>query len=92
VPRVDAFTVAGLVLRLYSNDHMPPHFHAEKPGCWEVRVRFLRDPSKMIEFVTKKRPRASELKELKRLAVEHRVALMAEWEAKVSVTEPGADR
>lgn len=44
----------------------------------------------MIEFVTEKRPRASELKELKRLAVKHRVALMAEWEAKVSVTEPGA--
>lgn len=90
MPKVDAFTVAGLVLRFYSNDHMPPHFHAEKPGCWEVRVRFRRGPSKMIEFVTKKRPRASELKELKRLAVKHRVALMAEWEAKVSVTEPGA--
>jgi hypothetical protein len=36
VPKVDAFSVAGLVLRFYSNDHMPPHFHAEKPGRWEV--------------------------------------------------------
>jgi hypothetical protein len=92
VPKVDAFAVAGLVLRFYSNDHMPPHFHAEKPGQWEVRVRFRRDLSEMIEFITKKRPRASELKELKRLAEMHRIALLAEWDAKVSITSLGADQ
>jgi hypothetical protein len=92
VAKVDAFTVAGLVLRFYSNDHMPPHFHAEKPEHWEVRVRFRRDPSEMIEFITKKRPRASELKELKRLAELHRIALLAEWDAKVSITAPGANQ
>jgi len=92
VPKVDAFTVAGLVLRFYSNDHTPPHFHAEKPGRWEVRVRFRRDPAEMIEIITKKKPRASELKDLKRLAVLHRVALLAEWDAKVSITAPGADQ
>jgi hypothetical protein len=92
VPKVDAFSVAGLALRFYSNDHMPPHFHAEKPGHWEVRVRFRRDPSEMIEFITKKRPRASELKELKRLAELHRIALLAEWDAKVSITAPGANK
>lgn len=92
VPRVDAFSVAGLVLRFYSSDHLPPHFHAEKPGHWEVRVRFLRDPAQMIEVVTNKRPRAAELRKLKRLTVVQRVALLAEWEAKVVPTEPGADR
>lgn len=92
MPRVDAFSVAGLVLLFYSNDHMPPHFHAEKPGRWEIRVRFLRTRSQMIEFITKNKPRASELKELKRLVEVHRVALLAEWEAKVSISEPGADR
>lgn len=92
MPKVDAFSVAGLVLRFYSNDHMPPHFHAEKRGHWEVRVRFLLDPSEMIEVLTRQKPKASELKRLKRLAVQHRVALMTEWQAKVSVTEPGADR
>jgi hypothetical protein len=91
VPKVDAFSVAGLVLRFYSNDHMPPHFHAEKPDRWEVRVRFRRDPSEMIEVITKNKPKASELKELKRLAELHRIALLAEWEAKVSITEPGAE-
>lgn len=92
VPRGDAFSVAGLVLRFYSNDHMPPHFHAEKPSRWEVRVRFRLDPSEMIEALSKKKPRLSELKELRKLAEEHRVALMDEWESKVSVSEPGAER
>ena len=91
MPKVDAFSVAGLVLRFYSNDHMPPHFHAEKPGRWEAKVRFRRGPVEMIEIITKKKPMASELKELKRLAELHRIALLAEWEAKVSVTEPGAE-
>jgi hypothetical protein len=45
----------------------------------------------MIDFITKKRPRTSELK-LKRLAVLHRIALLAEWDAKVSITAPGADQ
>lgn len=92
VPKVDTFSVAGLVLRFYSNDHTPPHFHAEKLGHWEVRLLFRRDPTQMIEFVTKKKPRPAELKELKRLAELHRIALLVEWEAKVSITTPGADQ
>jgi hypothetical protein len=92
VPKVDAFSVDGLVLRFFSHGHMPPHFHAEKPGQWEVRVRFRLGPGEMIEVLSKKKPRASELKELKRLAEDHRVALMDEWDTKVSVDEPGAER
>jgi hypothetical protein len=25
----------------FSNDHLPPHFHAKRKGQWEVRVYFL---------------------------------------------------
>lgn len=46
----------------------------------------------MIEVLSKNKPRASELKELKKLAEEHRTALLDEWDAKVAVDEPGADR
>jgi hypothetical protein len=88
VPRVDAFAIAGLVLRFYSNDHLPPHFPALKPGHWHVKVRFRLDAPEMIEAVSKQRPRASELKELKRLAEAHRAALQAEWDAKVAATNP----
>lgn len=92
MPKVDAFSVDGLLLRFYSHDHLPPHFHAEKPGRWEVKVRFRLDPAEMIEVLSKKKPRPSELKELKKLTEEHRVSLLVEWEAKVSVNDPGADR
>jgi hypothetical protein len=92
VPKVPAFSVHGLVLRFSSHDRLPPHFHAEKPGRWEVKVRFRLEPADMIEVVSKTKPRASELKELKMLAEEHRVALLIEWEAKVLVNDPGLDK
>jgi hypothetical protein len=92
VPKVSAFSVDGLVLWFFSHDHLPPHFHAEKPDQWEVRVRFRLDPADMIEVVSKKKPRPSELKELKKLAEEHRAALLIEWEAKVQINDPGPDR
>jgi hypothetical protein len=38
VPRLDAFSVAGLELFFNSLDHLPPHFHARRPGEWEIRV------------------------------------------------------
>ena len=91
MPRVEAFAVDGLALRFFSHDHLPPHFQAEKSGRWEVRVRFMRHTSEMIEVLSKNAPRLSELKELKRLAERHRVALLHEWETKVAIKEPGAD-
>jgi len=49
VPRVDAFTALGLELWFNSDDHLPPHFHAENAGKWHVRVFFLRIPSEMFK-------------------------------------------
>jgi len=95
VPRVTTFSVAGLELWFNSNDHLPPHFHAEKPGQWSVRVRFLRDSEQMIEILYSfmpRRPSKSDLKALIKLTERHRAALLEEWEAKVNVTNPGAER
>jgi hypothetical protein len=95
VGRVSAFAIAGLDLWFNTNDHRPPHFHAEKPGEWEVRVRFLRDRSEMFETVwTRKRgaPSSSDLKDLAKATEDHRGALLAEWETKVPVKTPGPER
>jgi hypothetical protein len=95
VPKVTSFQLAGLDLWFYSNDHVPEHFHAEKPGEWGVRVFFLRDPGEMIEvmYSTKpRRPSKADLKVLKASAEQHRVGLLEEWEAKVLVTGAGTER
>lgn len=74
-----------------SRDHRPPHFHAEKPGVWHVRVRFLRDRSEMFDVEWGK-PRAKELREIAALCERNREALLSEWEAKVNVEAPGPER
>jgi hypothetical protein len=86
VPKVDALTVAGLELWFNSNDHRPPHFHAEKSGEWAVRIKFLESPDEMVEVIysaKRNRPSRSDLKELTELAAANRVALLEEWETKV---------
>lgn len=94
MPRVDAFLVSGLELWFNSDDHLPPHFHAEKPGRWEVRVLFLRDPAEMFDIVWPKfgsgKPSRRDLRELGKLAEERRLALLDEWHAKVNVKAPGS--
>lgn len=95
MPKATTFQVTGLDLWFHSSDHLPEHFHAEKPGEWGVRVFCLRDPDDMIEVIYSTKPRKpskSDLKVLKASAERHRVALLEEWEAKVLVTEPGAER
>jgi len=78
---VSAFSLQSVTIWFYSNDHEPPHFHANRRGEWEVKVHFLRQPSEMIEIVRadKKLP-ARTLKELSELAEVHRVELLAQWE------------
>ncbi|MEO7033126.1 MAG: DUF4160 domain-containing protein [Gemmatimonadaceae bacterium] len=92
MPRLDAFRIAGIELWFNSADHKPPHFHAEKTGVWEVRVYFLRDGTEMVELVWGGQPRAGDLKKLRALAEEHRPELLLEWEQKVVVSDPGAER
>lgn len=90
--RVGAFSLPGLDLWFNSSDHRPPHFHAEKPGAWEVRIYFLRARGQMIDVKwNKQRLRPVELRALQEAAEAHRAALLDEWEAKVRVRAPGGD-
>lgn len=90
MPRVACFGVAGLELWFNSHDHLPPHFHAERPGEWQVRVFFLREGDEMFEVVYStraNRPSRADVKVLARESTGHRVALLAAWERVVLVTE-----
>lgn len=95
VGRVSCFALAGLDLWFNSADHLPAHFHAEKPGEWEVRVHFLRAPDDMIETkwtMRPGRPSRGDLRELVAHAGANRVALLAEWHEKVNIAPPGGRR
>lgn len=95
VPRVSRVSVSGLELWFNSNDRLPPHFHAERAGDWEVKVHFMRDRSEMIEVVYTCRsghPTKKELKALLERSERHRVSLLEEFEAKVNVKGPGTKR
>ncbi len=95
MPKVVSLARHGLDLWFNSDDHLPPHFHAEKPGDWEVRVYFLRAAAEMFEpswSMATGRPNKSDLKALARAVEANREALLTEWEAKVSVKAPGAAR
>ncbi len=95
MPKVTTFQLVGLNLWFNSNDHLPPHFHAEKAGEWEVRVLIMRDPDEMIEVVVSfkaNKPSRGDLKALRITTEKHRAALLKEWETKVLVNESGPER
>jgi len=78
---VRAFELPGLKMWFWSLDHEPPHVHAKREGEWEVKVYFLLAPGDMFELVwADKKPPGRVLKEISRLAEEHRMALLEEWE------------
>lgn len=79
MPRVECFEVPGLDLRFHSHDHRPAHFHARKPGEWEIRVFFLREPPAFAEEFVVTRISASTLRMLLERAAEHRAELLEEW-------------
>ena len=79
---VRAFTLDGLKLWFWSNDHDPPHFHAKRNGEWEVRVKFLHSEDEMIELKWSTGKVANKtIKALCKLAADNRAALLEEWEA-----------
>ena len=90
--RVEVFRVAGLSLWFNSQDHLPPHFHAEKSGDWEVRVHFLRARGAMVEvlWARRKPPTNRTLKRLLDLTERYRYELLQEWERKVNRSAPGS--
>ena len=88
--KVEAFVVAGLELWFNSSDHLPPHFHARKPGAWEARIYFLACVERHLEVEMKWpktgiTPSRRERDALLRGALGHRVVLLREWERKVVV-------
>ncbi|MCC7382540.1 MAG: DUF4160 domain-containing protein [Deltaproteobacteria bacterium] len=56
-----SFEVAELDLWFNSNDHLPPHFHAEGDG-WEVKVFFRRQGDEMFELVWGKKGPSGKLR------------------------------
>jgi hypothetical protein len=95
VGSVTAFSIPGLDLWFNSSAHLPPHFHARKPGRWEVRV-FILDcaPARLALTVKWPRhggggPRGRERRALLEGTLANRLELLLEWERKVI---PGEDR
>lgn len=88
MPRLEAFSVPGLDLFFNSLDHLPPHFHARRPGEWEIRVYFLVSGSKLaydLKWSRKKSGVPASIAEALNAAVNaNRAQLLREWEAKVA--------
>ncbi len=82
--------VDGCELFFNSDDHLPPHFHAEYERG-EVRVVYLRDPPE-IEIKWGQAPRRSAARSLVDGARTHRLELHDEWSRKVNVRTPGLER
>lgn len=88
MPRVDAFAIAGLDLWFNTSDHSPAHFHARKPGEWEIRVNILATTSERLVWSFKWPRRGASVstriqKSLRDATVACRTALLAERDEKV---------
>ncbi len=83
--KVEAFSIEGLDLWFNSIDHRPPHFHARSPGRWEIRVTILECTETQFKYEAKwgTNPIRRHREELREMVLEHRVALLEEWERKV---------
>ena len=94
MPPVEAFSVSGLDLRFYSDDHWPPH--VRKPGTWEIRVYILTTTESDLHFDAawpKKSgvgPTGAQQRSLRRRVADHRAELLVEWDDKVRFDPPSA--
>lgn len=79
--RVSIFSIDGLDLWFNSSDHEPPHFHASKPGWWEVRVYILE--LKLEIKWRRRRVSGAVVRTLLELTQQHQAKLLKEWEEKV---------
>lgn len=84
MPKVQCFEIAGLICWFWSNDHDPPHFHVKRTGEWEIRVKFTEGEPRMFELVWGGFPGVKVRRKIARNVEEHRVRLLAEWEANVN--------
>ena len=78
------FSIPGMKLWFWSNDHEPPHFHAKRSGQWEYKVSFLESEAGMFDLVWSKTQKATISRQDKRaltdMVTTHRQALYQEWE------------
>jgi hypothetical protein len=82
--KLKCFSIAGVDLWFWSNDHGPPHFHAKIEGAWEVAVHFLEPEVNMFKIKWQKRPfSAHHRKTLVQKVTDHRNDLVNEWGEKV---------
>lgn len=85
--KVSAFSIAGLDLWFNSSDHLPPHFHARKSDCWEIRIYFLLSREGYLDYKVKwcrKRIQGPELDAILHQVLKVRGELLKEWEQKVT--------
>jgi hypothetical protein len=83
--KVDVISIHGVEFIFWSNDHDPPHFHAKKAGEWEYKVHFMEAKEQMLEMLWENKSMKGNLRrDLVELVASNRLALFAEWEAKVS--------
>ncbi len=85
--KVESIKVHGLDLWFNSSDHLPPHFHARRPGDWEIRVYFPECTSDYLKYDVKWPPQLNEipkkyLKDLMRMITENMEQLYKEYERK----------
>lgn len=90
--KVSAMAIPGLDLWFNTSDHLPPHFHARKPGTWEVRVYPVECSVGRLVFSMKwprrgAGPSRRERRVILQATLEHRVKLLEEWETKVAKKE-----
>ncbi len=89
--KVVSITVDGLDLWFNSSDHLPPHFHARRPGEWEIRVYFLECTEDHLQYDVKWPPQFNEIpkKYMKDLLIAitgNRDRLYEEYERKVCLS------
>ncbi|MEX2598353.1 MAG: DUF4160 domain-containing protein [Dehalococcoidia bacterium] len=94
--KVDCLSIHGLDLWFNSSDHLPPHIHVRKRGEWEIRVFFMACTTDRLDWSLKWRlkgsgPSSRERAELLGQVLKRRAELYAEWERKVSFTDPRED-
>ena len=90
--RVTVMAIPGLDLWFNSSDHLPPHFHARKPGEWEIRVYIMDCSEGHLEFDMKwpprgGGPRSREKNRILEATLRNRVDLVREWASKVLIAE-----
>jgi Domain of unknown function (DUF4160) len=76
------FSIDGVRLWFWPNDHDPPHFHAQRAGDWEIRVNFLESSDRMFDVKwSNKRLSGADRKLLEANITQFRVELLQEWES-----------